>query len=323
MAGTVSIALATCNGERFLPEFLNSLCAQGRLPQELVAFDDASSDNTLRILEGFSERSPFPLRIFHNTTRVGVVENFSNAISRCASEWIALADQDDFWRSNKLERLLSQAGNRTTMAAFSDAEVVDEHREPLGYTMWEQTGFDETRRRLSREDRPWEALFKDPVVTGATMVFRRQLLPLILPIPDSWMHDAWIAQIAASQGAVVPVPSPLIEYRQHGNNVIGGRRLPIVGQLRRARSIGRLGLLERELRRYGALHERLATFPATSRTQAMLALCEEKLEHLSRRRRLPATRLFRLPVVLRELSGGNYSRFAKDWRNIAADLLMR
>lgn len=322
MAYTVSVALATCDGERFLGELLDSLSGQGCLPCELIVSDDASSDSTARILERFQGRSPFSTRIVHNATRMGVVGNFSRAITECSGEWIALADQDDVWCSDKLENLLPITDDPTVMGIFSDADVVDETRKPLGYTMWEQIGFDERRQALCSDDRPWEILFKDPVVTGATLLFRRELLPLILPIPESWIHDAWIAQISASQGQLVAVPTPLIQYRQHGANVIGGRKVPLFGQVRRAGSIGRLGLVERELLRYQELRDRLATFPATRRRDRMLTLCDAKLRHLGRRSRVPTARIRRAPSVFREWLNGNYARFAKDWRNIVADLLM-
>ena len=321
MAGAVSIALATCNGERFLPEFLNSLCAQGRLPQELVACDDASSDDTLPILEGFSERSPFPLRIFYNTTRVGVVENFSKAVSRCTGEWIALADQDDVWREDKLIRLLEAVERPGVMAAFSNADLVGPDLERLGYTVWQQVGLSEGWRKQFDRDRPLKVLFREPVVTGATLMFRRDLLPAILPIPHSWVHDGWISQIAASQGKIVAVPESLILYRQHGGNLIGSRKLSTAQQIRRARKIGRLGIIERESRRYTDLLDRLNGFPETRRTRQMEALCRRKLAHLQRREALPKNRLLRVPTVLAELLNGNYRDFSKDWRRPAVDLL--
>ncbi|MBN9125958.1 MAG: glycosyltransferase, partial [Nitrosospira sp.] len=46
----LSIALATYNGERYLGEQLESLLRQTRLPDELVIFDDASTDSTAAIV---------------------------------------------------------------------------------------------------------------------------------------------------------------------------------------------------------------------------------------------------------------------------------
>jgi len=318
----VSIALATCNGERFLPELLASLAGQNALPCQLVVSDDASEDDTLTILESFAVKAPFPVCIQSNTQRLGVVGNFNRAITACAGEYIAFADQDDVWRADKLEKLTAALAAPNVLAAFSDAAVVDENLVSLGYTMWQQAGFTATRRRTIEADRPWEVLYKDPVVTGATLIFRRELLPSLLPVPDRWMHDAWVAQIAASFGRLVAVDEPLIFYRQHANNVIGGRKIPLSQQIRHASQLGRLGLIEREIQRYQALQKRLLTFSSSPRRDAMLKMAEAKLSHLVRRRLLPRNRLFRLRDVLDECLNGNYDRYAKDWRNVLADLLM-
>ena len=56
----ISVALCTFNGERFLGEQLASIAAQTRLPAELVVTDDASSDGTVALLEGFAQTAPFP-----------------------------------------------------------------------------------------------------------------------------------------------------------------------------------------------------------------------------------------------------------------------
>ena len=172
------------------------------------------------------------------------------------------------------------------------------------------------------EDRPWEVLFKDPVVTGATLAFRRSLVDRCLPIPENWMHDAWIAQIAAWHGRVDPVEAPLINYRQHSSNVIGGKRLSVLSQIRRAEAVGRTGLVGRELSRYTALLERLPEQGATPRQATMRKLTLVKIEHLSRRMNLPRNHLRRVPTVFSECLSGNYRRFAKDWRNVVADLFM-
>jgi glycosyltransferase involved in cell wall biosynthesis len=319
----ISIALCVCNGARFLGEQLSSLRDQSRLPDELVVGDDASEDESVAIVERFAEEVPFPVRLFRNSPRLGVRGNFEKVISHCSHELIALCDQDDIWLPEKLAVLASSLEEDTSVVAtFSDASVVDEKLQPLGYTMWEYVGFSAKRRNPMNLDRPWQPLFKDPVVTGATLMFRKRLVDVCLPIPDGWVHDAWIAQIAAAHGKIRPVEQPLILYRQHSSNVIGGRRLSLHAQMRKAEAIGRKNLAEREYSRYQQLLNRLSALDETPRLRIMRDLAAAKLKHLKRRRNLPANRIRRVPAVVSEVLKGNYRRFAKDWRNVAADLLM-
>ena len=319
----VSIALCVCNGARFLREQLSSLRIQSMPPGEVVIGDDASDDESVAIIEKFSAEAPFPVRLIRNSPRLGVAKNFQTVIAHCTHDLIALCDQDDVWFPEKLAVLAYRRENDTNaVAAFSDATVVDERLQPLGYTMWEHVGFSAKRRKQMTQKYPWQPLFKDPVVTGATLMFRKRLVDACLPIPDNWVHDAWIAQIAAAHGQILPVEESLILYRQHAANVIGGKRHSLRAQLQRADVIGRLGLVERELSRYRQLLERLSDLDATPRLTAMRRSAGAKLQHLQRRHRLPANRVRRVPTIVSECLNGNYSRFSKDWRNIAADLLM-
>lgn len=319
----VSIALCVCHGARFLDEQLSSLRAQSRLPEEVVIGDDASEDESVAIIKRFSAEAPFPVRIIRNKQRLGVRGNFEKVISHCSNELIALCDQDDVWLPEKLDVLASRLErDANAVAVFSDASVVDEKLQPLGYTMWEHVGFTAMRRKQMTQDAPWQPLFKDPVVTGATLMFRKRLVDACLPIPESWVHDAWIAQIAAAHGKILAVEEPLVLYRQHSANVIGGKRLSLRSQLRRADVVGRLGLVERELSRYRQLFERLSDLDITPRQTAMQRSAREKIRHLERRQRLPANRMRRVPTIMSECLNGNYYRFSKDWRNVAADWFM-
>ena len=319
----ISVALCTFNGAQYLSEQLVSISTQSRLPDELVIGDDCSEDDTTRIIEKFAAIVPFSVQIIRNEIRLGVRRNFEKVIASCSNELIALCDQDDIWLPSKLAVLESRfEGKPEVVAAFSDAIVVDDSLRELGYTMWEHVEFNVRRRQQLAGEHPWEGLSKGPVVTGATLMFRKSLVRSILPIPASWIHDAWIAQIAASRGTIGMVEEPLILYRQHSANLIGGKRLTLRQQWLQAVQIGRLGLVERELSKCRALLERLARLEPSPTQVSMWNMNTLKLEHLSRRQGLAKSRLGRVPVIFRECLNGNYRRFAKDWRNVAADLLM-
>ncbi|WP_236555023.1 glycosyltransferase [Novosphingobium sp. 9U] len=82
----ISIALATCNGERFISEQLQSLNEQVLAPHELVVCDDVSTDKTFIILEQFVENARFPVRLYRNDVRLGFRANFMKAASLCEGD---------------------------------------------------------------------------------------------------------------------------------------------------------------------------------------------------------------------------------------------
>jgi hypothetical protein len=320
---SISVALCVYNGAKFLGDQLASLSAQSRLPAEVIIGDDASEDISKSIIYDFSRSAPFQVRLLDNERRLGVRKNFERVISECSGDLIALCDQDDVWLPQKLEVLASLIqSDPNLIAAFSDAHVVDDKLQSLGYTMWEHIAFSRRRQEQLAGPRPWEVLFKHPVVTGATLLFRRTLVEACLPIPEAWVHDAWIAQLAAVHGAITATPEPLVLYRQHTDNLIGGKRISLHDQEREGRRIGRAALIKRESARFEQLLDRLSSLQDTRRVLAVRQLAVAKLRHLERRRTLPANRVQRIPTVVLEVLTGNYRRFTLDWRYPAADLFM-
>ena len=105
MSASISIAMATFNGEKYLKKQLESLARQTVPPLELVICDDCSSDATVAIITHFASSAPFPVRIYRNEVNLGNSDNFFKAAGLCCGQWIAFCDQDDVWLQNKLARL--------------------------------------------------------------------------------------------------------------------------------------------------------------------------------------------------------------------------
>ena len=127
---TLSIALCTYNGSKFLREQLQSLANQTLQPFEVVITDDCSTDDTISIIEEFSNQ--LNIRIFINDSSLKVAKNFEKAVSLCLGDIILMCDQDDIWHSDKLVKI-SQffKENPAQLAVFSDADLVDEQGNTL------------------------------------------------------------------------------------------------------------------------------------------------------------------------------------------------
>lgn len=152
------------------------------------------------------------------------------------------------------------------------------------------------------------------------MAFKTELRDKALPIPQSWSHDAWLALVAAAQGDIVAVPTPLISYRQHATNAVGGLKLPFFKEAGRALALDRNTWNQFELTRWNALASRLSLDPKPVVAAKELA---EKIVHLEARANLPNNRWQRFPAVMREIVSGRYARYARNWGSVAIDLLVR
>jgi glycosyltransferase involved in cell wall biosynthesis len=221
----LSVAMCTYNGAQYLSEQLESIASQSRLPDALVVCDDRSTDDTVEIIRTFACKLPFAVRLHINEETLGSTKNFEKAIKLCEGDIIALSDQDDVWLPNKLKNIESVlSASPGTGAVFTDAIVVDEYLQPLGYRLWQSTNFSLLQQRKVVKGRSLEVLLKHNVVTGATMAFRSEFKSLILPIPLPWVHDSWIALIIAVLADLMLIREPLILYRQHSRNQIGAKK---------------------------------------------------------------------------------------------------
>jgi glycosyltransferase involved in cell wall biosynthesis len=295
----ISVAMCTYNGERFLPEQLASIAQQTRLPDELVVSDDGSTDRTVAMIREFAASAPYPVRIFENEHNLGSTANFERAIGLCSGELIALSDQDDIWYPNRLERSEQElAAHAEAGLVFSDADVIDDHGQKQGKTLWPRLGFAGKRKRALLDGR-YLVLAKHGSVTGATVMFRAGLRDRILPIGSGWIHDEWIALMVAAFCDLRPIDQPLIRYRMHTSQQVGlvnMRKQRAQGNTRAQKHWGRLAESVKDLRQ---LCDVLSTM-ALDKERQVLPAYQQHLRFLSFRANLPARRLARLrPILMR------------------------
>ena len=318
---SLSVALCTYNGSRFLSQQLQSIASQSRPPDELIICDDRSSDSTVAIIKSFALEAPFPVRFEVNPENLGSTKNFELAISRCSGDVIALSDQDDIWRRDKLAQIETVLLQFPSVGAvFSDADVVDEQLTPLGHKLWDRYGFTRSRRRHLLAGRAFQVLLDQNAVTGATLAFRSWLKEWIIPIPASWMHDAWIGAVTAAVSDMSIIEEPLIQYRQHAQNQVGGRKPPL-SEFLRAVVRDNTAFYQDYTSQLKLLQQRLTGCSKLKRSED-LSLLGSRIVHFAARARMPAQRLRRLPLALRELWTLRYFRHSNGSISLGKDLFL-
>lgn len=318
----ISVAMCAFNGSRFLPAQLQSIAAQERQPDELVVCDDGSSDGSHDLVREYAARVPFPVRLVVNNESLGVTKNFEKAISLCEGSIIALADQDDVWYPEKLKRLeLSFTTSNATLAAFSDADLIDEESRRLNARLWGSFSFGRREQRKFRNHGAVRILAKRNVVTGATLAFRKQCLEVLAPLYD--VHDAWMAFLLAASGYFEAIPEPLMQYRRHPHQQIGPGAVTWQERLARIKRID-TSFYRKELEHSRKLHDRIVKYRTSLECgdQAEREI-KNKCTHLERRVTLSPTRLARVADVLRETVNGDYRRYSAGWKSAAKDLIRR
>jgi glycosyltransferase involved in cell wall biosynthesis len=318
----ISIALCTFNGERFLLQQLQSLLHQSRLPDELVVYDDGSSDQTIKILETFTSSASFPVRIHQNEKNIGPAQNFGRAIAACSGEIISFCDQDDIWEANKIEMTLA-AFNRNPQLAFvfSDAEICDQNCRALGYRLWTSVGFTGRFRTLFDSKNGFDVLVRQNIVTGATLSFASRFRSMILPIGGGWMHDGWIALLLSAVAFGEAIPEPLIRYRQHADQSIGAARRSLYQQYLNAKTMEK-GVFAEQADQYEAALTRLQEQSDFDVPAIVIRHLQEKIKHCRRRSAIRQRQTSRVLPAMIELFTGRYQRFSLGWKSFAQDLFL-
>lgn len=205
----ISIAMSTYNGERFIREQIDSILEQTYSNLELIITDDGSSDKTVEIIQQY-QKNDKRIKLYQNETNLGFVKNFGKAISLCEGDYIALADQDDMWKKDKLKVFLANIGENVLI--YSDSLVIDEYSSNLG-----KEYIRPKRDLVSGANN--RAFLLGNCVSGNTMMFTKELLKYILPIENISFHDRWIVFVASTYGSITFTEEPMTYYRRYSEQI--------------------------------------------------------------------------------------------------------
>jgi hypothetical protein len=251
---------------------------------------------------------------------LGVAKNFETALRACTGEFIALSDQDDLWPPNRLAILVqSLQQHHGGLLVHGDANMVGPDGMALGTTLFQEMGARPAELDAIEQGRGWEPLLQRNLVTGATVVMRRELLELALPVPEYWLHDEWLGLVAALLGGLVLERHALTDYRRHGNNQVGAKRESVWGAAMRVLGDAPDWLHRQHLRATALLE--WSRRHSDRLTPEQLQAVRDKQAHHALRALLPQqARWRRVPTIWSEWQLGRYQRFGRGWRGVAFDL---
>ena len=93
--------MATYNGSRYIKEQIDSILSQLSALDELIISDDHSTDSTYKIIKSYNDNR---IKFYLNELEKGVTHNFENALLHSKGDTIFLADQDDVWNKEKIQK---------------------------------------------------------------------------------------------------------------------------------------------------------------------------------------------------------------------------
>ena len=307
---TLAVAIGTYNGARFVGEQLDSILDQSRLPDLIVVADDGSTDDTSAIVADRLETARAAgIRTLAVPPggRLGVTANFARAIEACDTDLVVLCDQDDVWATGRLDAIVAAFDSvPDTVFRHENARLVDAEGHPIGLTLFDALGVGERELSRIREGDAFSVYLRRNLATGATVTFRRELFDRAAPLPGEWVHDEWLAVVASVTGTVSVDASATIDYRQHGNNVIGIVRPTLRHRLRRMLATSATRNAELAVRAR-VLADRIASLTDDA---SVIDAARDKADFEAARAAMPRMRALRVAPIIRAARGGRYPRFA-------------
>ncbi len=208
----ITVCMATYNGSKYIKFQLDSILLQLSSMDEIIIFDDCSSDSTYEILNNIN----LPIvRVFRNAKNLGHVKTFELALKEATGDIIILSDQDDVWEDNKIIRIKEYFIQNPNVVLLqhslssidSNGNKLSDHYFRLNFYKYNTIQF------LLRQ------LFKSNVF-GCSTSIRNSVLPLLLPFPKYvYAHDHFISLAAPLVGDVLFVPDVLVNHRLHTSNL--------------------------------------------------------------------------------------------------------
>lgn len=224
MQETIDILLPTYNGEKYLKEQIDSILNQTYKNIRLIISDDCSKDSTPNIIKEYAEKDN-RVEIHIQQENQKVVKNIEFLLKQVESKYYMLADQDDLWLPEKIEKSIEKLKKENADLVFGDLEVVDQNLK----TIYPSFGdFMLLNRKIEKYINSNKLNYLYNCITGCTVLAKKETIEKIIPLPQKskyLIHDHWIGLMASIYGKVAYIPEKYIKYRQHGNNQVGTNKI--------------------------------------------------------------------------------------------------
>ena len=205
---TLSVVVPNYNHGHYLEHTLPALARQSFQPLELLVLDDASTDNSVEVINRLAVQYPV-IRLVQNEKNLGVMPNLNKGIGLARGDYIFISSADDLVQPGFLEkslRLLAmhpQAGLSCTVCQW--------RYEGSGLSWYMGTGMAAQPSYLSPNDLLRLGRQGKLLISSSSVVYRREALCGAGSfIPDLRWHADWYANsVCAFRFGLCFVPEPL------------------------------------------------------------------------------------------------------------------
>lgn len=211
----VCICIPTFNAAQTIRETLASILAQTYPNLVVHVSDNASTDDTLKVIESIADQR---ITIHRNTENVGGEGNFTRCIELAEGRYTAIFHADDIYEPAMVAKQVAYLeANPDVGAVFTEAILINEHGEPNGKVIGRETSASRPLRRYDFQQVVQAALQHHnflvcPSAMVRTEIYRDEIVQWRGGLFHSGADlDTWLR--IAKNHSIVILGEPLMRYR--------------------------------------------------------------------------------------------------------------
>ena len=174
----VSIVMPVFNGANCIDETIHSVLGQTYDNFELIIVDDASTDNTLDVVDQFKNDK---IKVIRSKRNCGAVRATNRGIRAARGEYLAFIDANDRWQPGKLKQQIEFMSENKAAFSFASYVFADKNGRPNGRVvrapasidfaknkvimtstvMLNMNGLNRSGVKMEQGDKKWQRMFDE------------------------------------------------------------------------------------------------------------------------------------------------------------------
>jgi glycosyltransferase involved in cell wall biosynthesis len=125
----ITVAIPVYNGAKFIKDAVNSVLSQTKRVDHILIVDDASSDNSIDVVQNIKAEHPtWDIQYYRNDRNLGYPSNWNNCFKFCTTKYLMILHQDDMLKKGTVKILYEFLQAKPHLALAGGYEdFVDEH----------------------------------------------------------------------------------------------------------------------------------------------------------------------------------------------------
>jgi glycosyltransferase involved in cell wall biosynthesis len=220
--GLVSVVIPSYNHARYVQRAIRSVIEQSYPELELIIIDDGSSDDSEALIrEAIADTRGRRIE-FQLQANAGAHNAIMRGLSLARGEILTVLNSDDYYETERIERMISAVPHAQDFIAFSKLRFIDDRGDFLESDAPLQGWYDQALREAARCPTLGYALLRNNIsVTSGNLLFTRALYERVGGFRHFKMCHDWDFLMRATH-YVEPtyIQEPLMAYRYHETNTL-------------------------------------------------------------------------------------------------------